>query len=237
MKAADAADTAVDSVATEAPVSDQVGEVITDQAWVCELPAYEPQPYAPVDPKPIVDPAIIDDSCLIVDDSTLIPVDRPIDIRMKFVASETDPGWAAYFYHVGPNGVVQGVCVMASYDEPTIAAFVVAHADDPGVRISDFGDGWWIEGFPPELAPAAPEQSIYFAGGDVTTDDNAAYFMPADTGMIGDEGQSDIAIAEPVAVDPRSAAFADMGMMAAATMATSDTSTDGVIIGGGRRRR
>ena len=73
-----------------------------------------------------------------------------IDVLVQFVSS--DVGWAAYYYSVAGDGAVTGVSVFASYDEPTLAAFVAEHTDDASVQILDCGDGWWISGFPPEDA-------------------------------------------------------------------------------------
>lgn len=108
------------------------------------------------DPVVITDPVVVDP---IPED--LIPVDpivvHPVDLRVQFVSS--DQGWAAYYYRVGPDGLVQDVSVVATYDEPTVAAFVAEHREDPSVQIFDDGGSWFVTGFPWELAPPVPEQS------------------------------------------------------------------------------
>lgn len=172
MLAADVAEAAFDFVPDEMVAIESTDPIAVDewQAWdpvVCDL-----QPYDFVDPKPAVDPVIIDDSSLLVEDSWLM-VYEPIDIRVQFVSSETEPGWATYYHTVGVDGVAQGVSVWASYDEPTIAAFVAEHANDPAVLISDYGDGWWIDGFPLELAPPVPEQTVFYGGDQTVLDEYA----------------------------------------------------------------
>ena len=182
MMAADIVEAAIDPVPDEMVPDETVGTDSMDPIAVDEWQACDPfvcdlQPYDFVDPTPAVDPVIIDDSCLLIDDSSLM-VCEPIDVRVQYVSSETEPGWAAYYYTVGADGVVQGVSVVASYDEPTIAAFVAEHADDPEVQIFDYGDGWWISGFPLELAPPVPEYGVFSSGDDVaaygSTDDGTA---------------------------------------------------------------
>jgi hypothetical protein len=91
-----------------------------------------------------------------------------IDVRVQFVSS--DVGWAAYYYSVARDGAVTGVSVFASYDEPTLAAFVAEHADDASVQMFDCGDGWWISGFPPELAPPVPVGDQTFVDPTTETD-------------------------------------------------------------------
>jgi hypothetical protein len=318
MLAADVAEAAFDFVPDEMVAIESTDPIAVDewQAWdpvVCDL-----QPYDFVDPKPAVDPVIIDDSSLLVEDSWLM-VYEPIDIRVQFVSSETEPGWATYYHTVGVDGVAQGVSVWASYDEPAIAAFVAEHANDPAVLISDYGDGWWIDGFPLELAPPVPEQTVFYGGDQtaldeyadegtvdpsgsfnitnnwssssfnvasgwsssgtdavLTWDGNAGFggdelstwddsgelyigdhsllefsddwtgtFLPLAYARGADVSESFLAYAaaadaepaEPVAVSPRSAAFADMGAMAAAMTATQASSADATSIGGRRRRR
>jgi len=109
----------------------------------------------------------------VCDGSADATVAAPIDVRVQFVSS--DVGWAAYYYSVAGDGTLAGVSVFASYDEPKIAAFVAEHADDASVQISDCGDGWWISGFLPELAPPVPvgDQSFIdpITGTDLMTGD------------------------------------------------------------------
>lgn len=88
-----------------------------------------------------------------------MPVD-PIDVRSQFVWS--DPGWASYSYVVSPDGLLTDISVVASYDEPTVAAFVAEHRDDGSVQIEDLGDCWLICGFPADLAPPVPEYRVCF---------------------------------------------------------------------------
>lgn len=308
MMAADVIEAAFDPVPDEMAATESTDPIAVDewQAWdpaVCEM-----QPYDFVDPTTVVvDPVIIDDSCLMIDDASLM-VYEPIDIRVQFVSSETEPGWAAYSYTVGADGLVQGVSVIASYDEPTIAAFVAEHAGDPTVQISDYGNGWWIGGFPLELAPPVPEHGVFSSGDDVaaygstddgtadswdsggdvvggwssdestnsdtwidgtagggdwtsTSDDSSvldcgdfsmiqfcsdwtctllpsAYARGADVSdsFVAYAAAADAEPAEPVAVSPRSAAFADMGTMAAAATAMQASSADAKPVGGRRRR-
>lgn len=121
-----------------------------------------------------------------------------VDVRVQFVSS--DVGWAAYYYSVAGDGAVTGVSVYASYDEPNIAAFVAEHADDATVQISDCGDGWWIDGFPPELAPPVPAvdpnaETNWLTGG--ATDDSV-YINAADAADSGHELPTD-PTAEPPA--------------------------------------
>ena len=91
-----------------------------------------------------------------------------IDVLVQFVSS--DVGWAAYSYSVAGDGAVTGVSVFASYDEPTLAVFVAEHADDASVQMFDCGDGWWIIGFPPELAPPVPVGDQTFVDPTTETD-------------------------------------------------------------------
>lgn len=125
MLAADAAEAAFDFVPDEMVATESTDPIAVDewQAWdpvVCDL-----QPYDFVDPKPAVDPVIIDDSSLLVEDSWLM-VYEPID-----------------------------------------------NANDPAVLISDYGDGWWIDGFPLELAPPVPEQTVFYGGDQTVLDEYA----------------------------------------------------------------
>ena len=134
-----------------------------------------------VQPAEQIGPTIIDDSCLMVvnpittdpittdpittDPITTDPITTdpitvdPIDVRVQFVSS--DAGWAAFYYTIGSDGSVLNVSVVASYDDPTISAFIAEHADDDGVQISDFGDGWFISNFPIELAPPVPDAGVF----------------------------------------------------------------------------
>jgi len=177
MMAADVVDAAVDFVPGETPEAGCVGEPSAEgiDAWEgCDRQAYDR-----VDPtfftvdSLVVDSLDMDDSCMVVDGSREV-IFEPIDIRVQFVSSETTPGWAVYSYTVNADGVVQGVSVIASYDEPTIAAFVAQHADDPAAEISDYGDGWWVGRFPPELAPPVPDAVPDYAlcGGGVASADD-----------------------------------------------------------------
>jgi hypothetical protein len=305
MMAADVIEAAVDPVPDEM-ATESIDPIAVDewQAWdpaVCEVQSYDF-----VDPTTVVDPVIIDDSCLMIDDASLMAYE-PIDIRVQVVSSESEPGWAAYYYTVGADGVVQDVSVWASYDDPTIAAFVTEHADDPTVQISDYGDGWLIVGFPLELAPPVPEQTVFDRGDQtaldayaddgtvdpsgslnvvndwswygtdavLTSDENAefgddgtstsddsgvlsfrdssivpffsgwtctllppAYARGAEVSesFVANAAAADAEAAEPVAVSPRSAAFADMGTMAAAATAMQASSADATPVGRRRRR-
>lgn len=327
MMAADIVEAAGDPVPDEMVPDETLATESTDPIAVDEWQAWDPvvcdlQPYDFVDPTPVADPVVIDDSCLMIDDASLT-VYEPVDIRVQFVSSETEPGWAAYYYTVGSDGVLQGVSVCASYDEPTIAAFVAEHADDPTVQISDYGDGWWIGGFPAELAPPVPEacQSYGFCGGGLSqsdtfsgvatadasgsldvvggwswddisgtytwndgsgdgtsmwedsavfatgdwswddsswndwaggrssvaplfyargagVDDAVSYSLsdPFDPLGAGGTQESNGALVETVATNPRSAVFADMGTMAAAATAMQASSADATAVGGRRRR-
>ena len=135
----------------------------------------------PVDPTAIdptaIDPTVTDPTVTdpTVTDPTVVDptVAAPIDVRVQFVSS--DLGWAAYYYSVAGDGTLADVSVFASYDEPKIAASVAEHADDASVQITDCGDGWWISGFPPELAPPVPVGDQTFIdptnGTDVMTGD------------------------------------------------------------------
>lgn len=98
-----------------------------------------------VDPVVIIDPVVVDPV-----------VADPIEVRTTFVSS--DSGWAAYFYRVGAEGGLESVSVSASYDDPTIAAFVSDHGNDPGVEVYDAGSSWFIIGFPIEMAPPVPDK-------------------------------------------------------------------------------
>ena len=333
MMAADIVEAAIDSVPDEmvpdeTAVADSMDPIAVDEWQACEPFVCDLQPYDLVDPTPVVDPVIIDDSCLMIDDASLM-VYEPIDIRVQFVSSDTDSSWAAYYYTVDSDGVLQGISVCASYDEPTIAAFVAEHADDPTVEICDYGGGWWITGFPAESAPPVPDacQSYGLCGGGLSTADacsgvgtadgsgsiavvggwswddvsgtctwndgsggatstweDSAVFVTGDwswddaswnasswndwacgvssvgplfyargasmddasSGGFSDPSEplgaggtqeSDGAVVETVAASPRSAAFADMGTMAAAATAMQAGSAEAVVIGGGRRRR
>ena len=96
-------------------------------------------------------------------DDSGVMVSAPIDIRTQFISSDT--GWASYSYVVDPDGSVAGISVVASYDEPTIAAFVDAHREDGSVQIVDLGDCWWIDRFPADLAPPVPDAGVCFFAG------------------------------------------------------------------------
>jgi hypothetical protein len=128
-------------LATDPPIGDPVA--VVDPIDTCVFPI-------PVDPTVGTNWPTGDAT----DGSTDANAVAPIDVRVQFVSS--DVGWAAYYYSVSGDGTLAGVSVFASYDEPKIAAFVAEHADDASVQITDCGDGWWISGFPPELAPPVP---------------------------------------------------------------------------------
>ena len=96
-------------------------------------------------------------------DDSGVMVYTPIDIRTQFVSSDT--GWASYSYVVDPDGSVAGISVVASYDEPTVAAFVDAHREDGTAQIVDLGDCWWIDRFPADLAPPVPDSGVCFFAG------------------------------------------------------------------------
>jgi hypothetical protein len=132
----------------------------------------------PVDPT-VVDPTVVDPT-----------VAAPIDVRVQFVSS--DVGWAAFYYSVAGDGTLAGVSVFASYDEPKIAAFVAEHADDASVQITDCGDGWWISGFPPELAPPVPVGDQTFidptTGTDVMTGDATVGSADGSAAWLTDSG-------------------------------------------------
>jgi hypothetical protein len=189
-----------------------------------------------------------------------------------------------------------------------LAAFVVEHTDDPTVQISDYGNGWWIGGFPHELAPPVPEYGVFFSGDDqtaldayaadgavdpsgslnvvsdwswygtdavLTCDENTEFgddgasawddsgvlyrgdismlpfcsdwtctLLPSASARGADVSESFVAYAAAadaeraklVAVSPRSAAFADMGTMAAAATAMQASSADATPVGRQRRR-
>lgn len=110
---------------------------------------------------------------------------EPVDYRVQFVSS--DPGWAAYHYMVGVDGSVVSLTVVASYDDPTIAAFVADHVDDPAVQISDYGGGWCVVGFPLELAPPVPENGVFEYGDAETKDVNGETLT-----MVRDEPGGDL---------------------------------------------
>jgi hypothetical protein len=354
MMAADVAEAAIDPVPDEMVSYETVATESTDPIAGDEWQAHELvmcglQLYEVADPMPVVDPVIIDDSSLMIDDASLM-VYEPVDIRVQFVSSETEPGWAAYSYTVGAYGVVQSVSVVASYDEPTIAAFAGEHADDPAVQISDYGDGWWIGSFPLVFAPPVPEYGVFYRGDGTSSEQSFAsetsevtesvdggsdwswdgstdagvertwdtsdeaftdwsgswyvgswddsgevyavdgsgpiyfcggswddwnsgsydgggyggdgtvmplfyarrvepsdpfaqdafdkYSLPNDTGAAAAPVEEhDVAVPVPATASPRSAAFADMGTMAAAATAMQASSAEAVVIGGGRRRR
>lgn len=312
MMTADVAEAAADLMSDET-----VATVSTDTASVDEWQACAPAECA-LQTYDGADPLFVD--AVIVDDSSLLGFE-PVDVRVQYVSSETASGWAAYYYTVAADGVVQGVSVVASYDEPTIAAFVAEHADDSSVEISDYGDGWWIGGFPLELAPPVPDavswcglggdgvayestdvggwdpsgslnipsdwswdgsDAIYMwdensesgggwtwssdepvqtvfsdwsirkvvgdftctmhppfyarGAGESFEDAFAAYSATADADMAVNVLPGDVAVAEPVAVSPRAAAFADMGAMAAVATAMQAGSADAPPVGGRRRR-
>jgi len=307
MMAADVIEAAFDPAPDQMAATKSTDPIAVDEWQSWDSAVCEPQPYDFVDFTTVVDPVIIDDSCPMIDDASLM-VYEPIDIRVQCVSSETEPGWAAYSYRVGADGVVQGVSVVASHDEPTIAAFVVEHTDDPTVQISDYGNGWWIGGFPHELAPPVPEYGVFFSGDDqtaldayaadgavdpsgslnvvsdwswygtdavLTCDENTEFgddgvsawddsgvlyrgdismlpfcsdwtctLLPSASARGADVRESFVAYAaaadtEPaklVAVSPRSAAFADMGTMAAAATAMQASSADATPVGRQRRR-
>jgi len=142
-----------------------VAEVVEDAMSNEEFETFDPTAVE-VQPAEQIEPTIIDDSCLMVvnpittDPITVDPITvDPIDVRVQFVSS--DAGWAAFYYTIGSDGSVLNVSVVASYDDPTISAFIAEHADDDGVQISDFGDGWSISKFPIELAPPAPDAGVF----------------------------------------------------------------------------
>lgn len=115
------------------------------------------------DETPDPDSVIVDETFAAADtiagEQTVVDF-QPVDYRVQFVVS--DPGWAAYFYLIGPDDGLVDLSVVASYDEPTIAAFVADHSDDAAVRVADFdGRGWWVSGFPLELAPPVPASSVF----------------------------------------------------------------------------
>lgn len=131
-----------------------------------ELTDPQPVELAPEDSAdPIVDPVIITDPVVTIepggiDDPYLVPPTvEPIDIRVQFVSS--DPGWAAYYYSVAADGSVY-VMVRASYDEPTISAFVSGDSESLAyATVEDTGDGWFIWNFPADLAPPVPETGVF----------------------------------------------------------------------------
>ena len=196
------------------------------------------------------------------------------------------------------------VCELQSYDfcELQPHDFV-----DPFVQISDYGDGRLIVGFPLELAPPVPEQTVFDRGDqsaldayadDGTVDPSGSLYVVNDwssygteavltsdeNAEFGDDGTStwddsgvlyfgdfsilpfssgwtctllpsayargadvsesfaayaaaaDAEPAESVAVSPRSAAFADMGTMAAAATEMQASSADAMPVGRRRRR-
>jgi len=135
-------------------------EVVDDAMSNEEFETFDPTAVE-VQPAEQIEPTIIDDSCLmVVNPITTDPITvDPIDVRVQFVSS--DPGWAAFYYTIGSDGSVLNVSVVASYDDPTISAFIAEHADDDGVQISDFGDGWLISNFPIELAPPVPDAGVF----------------------------------------------------------------------------
>jgi hypothetical protein len=86
MLAADIVEAAIDPVPDEMVPDETVGTDSMDPIAVDEWQACEPfvcdlQPYDFVDPTPVVDPVIIDDSCLMGDDASLM-VCEPVDIRV-----------------------------------------------------------------------------------------------------------------------------------------------------------
>jgi len=152
-----------------------------------------------------------------------------IDVLVQFVSA--DVGWAAYYYSVAGDGAVTGVSVFASYDEPTLAAFVAEHADDASVQIFDCGDGWWISGFPPELAPPVPVgDQIFF---DPTTEtDSLTGDAPdsSDDGIAAGATDPDNGLATDPAVDATQGADAP----SADTSSTDETPTGVIDAGSGK---
>lgn len=127
-----------------------------------------------VDPVVIIDPVVVDPVAI---DPVRI---EPTDMRIAFVTN--DASWASYYYFVGADGVVENVYVVASYDEPTVAAFIAEHGNDPGVEVVDCGTCVGVRGFPLELAPAVPDKSEFWGWSesdsvfdDTTMDDGDEY--------------------------------------------------------------
>jgi hypothetical protein len=121
-----------------------------------------------IDPSvvdPVVDPGSADDIDSGLDPVVIVdpPVDpipvEPLDIRVQFVSSGEE--WACYYYYVGLDGAVRNVSVLATSNEPTIAAFVADHADDGSFSIQGSEWGWSISGFPLDLAPPVPETGVF----------------------------------------------------------------------------
>ena len=124
------------------------------------------------------------------------------------------------------------VCELQSYDfcELQPHDFV-----DPFVQISDCRDGRLTVGFPLELAPPVPEQTV-FDRGDQSALDASARGADVSESFAAYAAAADAEPAESVAVSPRSAAFADMGTMAAAATEMQASSADAMPVGRRRRR-
>lgn len=143
-------------------------------------------------PLVITDP-VVSGEWGVVDDPVPPSVEF-VDVRVQFVSS--DPGWAAYLYSVRGDGSVY-VMVLASHDEPVIAAFVSGEGEARAyATVEDAGDGWVVWNFPVDLAPPIPEAGVFSmtCGADavVWTDDppgcpGAVSGMPEG----GDHGGSD----------------------------------------------
>ena len=119
----------------------------------------------PIDIAPsVVDPRSADDIDSGVDPVIIVdpPVDpipvEPLDIRVQFVSSDAE--YACYYYFVGSDGAVANVTVVASYNEPSILAFLADHPDDGSFVIEDTGWGWVIHDFPLDLAPPVADAGL-----------------------------------------------------------------------------
>lgn len=102
----------------------------------------------------------IDELTVITDPVVLDPVAfEPVDIRVAFTYSDSE--WASYYYSIGADGSVANVWVVASYGEPTVAAFIADHGSDPGVEVMNCGTCVGVSGLPLELAPPVPEKAEF----------------------------------------------------------------------------
>jgi len=110
-----------------------------------------------------------------------------------------------------------------------------------------------IGGFPLELAPPVPDYGVFSWGGEATVSEDTDAGLGDVSGsldVVSDwswDGscevaaapveERDVAVAMPTAVDPRSAAFADMSLMGAVAAAAQGHAAEAAVFGGGRRRR